>query len=199
MGQGQSNNNYNYNLDQDLNDPENVKDSYEVLKIMARGNEVEELKKLKKKLKNDKIARDRLHMLQNSDVFKECKTLSAGDCHNTYGCLPYVNNKNGQAKCRNISKENFEKYQRLLQCMEHDGDENACKKKSRKCRYSRKHKKCVRKSRKRRSRRRKSPRRSKRRRPRRCSGKRKSQCKRSKRCTYRRSRKSGKRRCVKKY
>ena len=40
MGQGQSNNNYNYNLDQDLNDPENVKDSYEVLKIMARGNEL---------------------------------------------------------------------------------------------------------------------------------------------------------------
>ena len=68
MGQGQSNDNYNYKLDQDLNDPENVKDSYEVLKIMARGNEFEELKKLKKKLKNDKIARDRLHMLQNSDV-----------------------------------------------------------------------------------------------------------------------------------
>ena len=199
MGQKQSNQKYNYNLDQALNDPENLRDSYAVLEIMARGNEFEELKKLKKKLKNDKIARDRLHMLQNTDVFKECKTLSAGDCHNTYGCLPYVNNKNGQAKCRNISEENFGKYQRLLQCMEHDSDENACKKKSRKCRYSRKHKKCVRKSRKRRSRRRKSPRRSKRRRPRRCSGKRKSQCKRSKRCAYRRSRKSGKRRCVKKY
>jgi len=198
MGQGQSNDNYNYNLNQALNDPQNRADSYTVLEIMARNKEFKELQELKKNLKNDKIARDRLHMLANNDVFKQCKTLSAGDCHNTYGCLPYMNDKN-QAKCRNISKENFEKYQRLLQCMEHDGDENACKKKSRKCRYSRKHKKCVRKSRKRRSRRRKSPKRSKRRRPRRCSGKRKSPCKRSKRCTYRRSRKTGRKRCVKKY
>ena len=107
MGQKQSNQKYNYNLDEALNDPQNLQDSYAVLETMARDKELKELKKLKNKLKNDKIARDRLHMLRNSDVFKECKTLSAADCHNTYGCLPYVNEQN-QAKCRNISKENFQ-------------------------------------------------------------------------------------------
>ena len=51
MGQGQSNNNYNYNLDQALNNPQNLQDSYAVLEIMARNKELKELEKLKKKLK----------------------------------------------------------------------------------------------------------------------------------------------------